>query len=336
MSCPRISVLLPVHEPEPRMLRQAVASILRQSLPDLELICVDDGSSATSAALTASLGGGDGRFRYCRVERGGISRALNHGASLAGGRYLARMDADDISLPGRFEAQVALVESGGFSVVGARSVFVDPGLRPFCVLPTSVDPLDIREELRGKLRTALVHSGLLIRRDHFEAVGGYRPEYDGAEDFDLLLRLDSKGQMTATREVLHIFRHHLRSVTHQASYRGSSLVAQIARAHGLPSSVSGPAGAHPSTPAAWHFQWAEVACYAGFQRTALWNLVRSVGPGSPGPARTSRLAARVLYSLALVLAGRGGRFQPLLAEPLRLTATAGPLTRHPLTSSLFP
>lgn len=105
MSSPVVSVLMPVHNGA-AYLRPAVESILAQTFTDFEFIIVDDNSSDETAAIIRSFS--DPRIRLLQAsERLRICRALNLGLDYATGRFVARMDADDLSRPRRLERQVA-------------------------------------------------------------------------------------------------------------------------------------------------------------------------------------------------------------------------------------
>src|ERR1700690_1943654 len=99
---PCISVVMPVWNGE-TFLREAIDSILSQTFADFELIIVDDGSTDGTAKILASYP--DARLRVFRLDHAGIVVALNFGAAQARGTWIARQDADDISWPGRLEAQ---------------------------------------------------------------------------------------------------------------------------------------------------------------------------------------------------------------------------------------
>src|SRR5687768_13164991 len=104
MSAPAISVLLPVHNAALH-LAEAVESILAQTLADLELLLLDDGSTDGSWAITEGYARRDPRVVALRsAENRGLPATLNAGIARARGALLARMDADDISLPGRLAA----------------------------------------------------------------------------------------------------------------------------------------------------------------------------------------------------------------------------------------
>ena len=105
---PKISVIMPAYNAE-QYISEAIESILGQTFADFEFIIIDDGSSDSTSGIIASYK--DSRIRYFRNEKNlGIVGALNRGLALAAGEYIARMDADDISLPERFQTQCAYME----------------------------------------------------------------------------------------------------------------------------------------------------------------------------------------------------------------------------------
>jgi glycosyltransferase involved in cell wall biosynthesis len=185
---PRVSVVLPVHNGE-EQLEVAVDSILQQTLHDLELIVVDDGSTDRTPTLLQQLAERDPRLRVCRQEHGGIVAALNQGARLARAPYLARMDADDISVPDRLDKQAAFLDANAdVALVGGSVEYIlGEGRRiRFSPLPTA--PAEIAERLiAGK--HCFVHPTVMIRTEALAQVGGYRAAFEGAEDADLWLRL---------------------------------------------------------------------------------------------------------------------------------------------------
>src|SRR5690606_31666859 len=101
---PQVSVLLPVHNAE-AYLSEAVESIVGQSLTNLELVCIDDGSTDRSNELLQSYASRDSRVRVIRIEHAGLITALNQGLKIARAPLVARMDADDISAPDRLDEQ---------------------------------------------------------------------------------------------------------------------------------------------------------------------------------------------------------------------------------------
>src|ERR1700683_781969 len=110
MTTPKISVVMSVFNSE-RFLREAVESILRQSFRDFEFIIMDDGSTDRSAAILDSYQENDARVKVYHKKHGGLIESLNHGCSLAQGKYIARMDADDISDGDRLKWQVDFMDA---------------------------------------------------------------------------------------------------------------------------------------------------------------------------------------------------------------------------------
>src|SRR5688572_32848466 len=105
MSAPASSVLLCVHNGT-AYLGQAVESLLGQSERRLEVIAVDDGSTDASGEILERCAARDARVRVVRQANRGLTASLNAARRLARGRYLARLDADDLALPGRLAAQL--------------------------------------------------------------------------------------------------------------------------------------------------------------------------------------------------------------------------------------
>src|SRR5436190_190719 len=106
---PLVTVLMPVYNAAAHLDR-ALRSVLSQSLKDMELLAIDDGSTDGSAGILASVR--DPRLKVLRHRRNkGLEATLNEGIGLARGRYVARMDSDDVCLPGRLSAQWRWMES---------------------------------------------------------------------------------------------------------------------------------------------------------------------------------------------------------------------------------
>ncbi|MBI2393631.1 MAG: glycosyltransferase [Deltaproteobacteria bacterium] len=205
-----ISVLLPFRDAA-ATLHEAVSSVLEERTVPLEVIAVDDGSRDGGAAIVHAMG--DPRVRVVRTEGVGIPRALNVGLAHARGAFIGRMDADDVSLPGRFPAQRAALEAHPrVAAVGTRvSAFPDEhvgeGLRRYVAWMNEViTPEDHVRELF--VEAPLCHPSVLMRREALTAVDGYR-HHDGPEDYDLWLRLHAAGHALAkVPEVLLRWRHH--------------------------------------------------------------------------------------------------------------------------------
>lgn len=210
---PRISVVLPFRDAA-ATLDEALESVLGQEDADLELLCVDDGSRDEGATLVARRAGGDARVRLVHCEGRGLVAALNTGLRHARGALIARMDADDLCLPGRFAAQVeALEQTPSLGLVATRveatGVAGEPvgeGLLRYVAWQNSlVTPQEHARELF--VEAPLCHPSVMMRRDVLLAVHGYR-EVPWPEDYDLWLRLWAAGiAMAKVPRVLLSWRH---------------------------------------------------------------------------------------------------------------------------------
>lgn len=201
---PAISVILPVYNAE-RYLTTALQSVLDQTLRDFEVIAIDDGSTDGSLAILNSLAAGDERVRVISRPNQGLVATLNEGIEAARGACIARMDADDICMPQRFERQWQRLQAEpGLVAVGSRVLAIDPddqvlGIEP---LPLTHEKID-RAHLDGQ--STICHPAVMMRAEAVRAVGGYR-ELVPVEDFDLWLRLAEVGRLANLDEPLLKYR----------------------------------------------------------------------------------------------------------------------------------
>jgi|GEM_PF-1932018 len=197
---PAVSVLIGAYENE-RTVPRAIASILGQSEPDLELIVIDDGSRDDSAGAAREAIGDDRRGRVVRLDRNlGISRSLNEGLRRAAAPVVAIQDADDHSEPHRLERQLEVLRADlSAAVVGARMREVDRDgreLRP----RTSFAAGDVGPVLMRF--NPIPNSCAAFRRDVALALGGYDSRYRYAAEYDLWLRIAERHRVVAVDEVL--------------------------------------------------------------------------------------------------------------------------------------
>ena len=208
---PLVSFLVPVRD-EAERLAAALASLSEQTFGDFEAIVVDDGSVDESAELAQGHAREDPRFRVLMQPPLGIVAALEHARSEARGRYLARMDGDDVALPRRLELQVAALEDEGLAAVGGGVRYVSDaritdGLRRYeawlnGLVTVEAAAADVLVEC------PLPHPPLLARADAIEGVGGWL-ERGWPEDYDLVLRLWRSGaRFRNVRDVVLEWRDH--------------------------------------------------------------------------------------------------------------------------------
>jgi glycosyltransferase involved in cell wall biosynthesis len=197
---PLVSVLLAVHD-DKRFLRQAVDSVLAQTLADLELILVDDGSAEPVESFD------DARVRVVRNDTQlGLAASLNRGLDAAAGKFVARLDADDVALPHRLERQIARL-AGRTAAVGSAVVDVDEhgGRGRTHVMPEGAVEL----RWHALFSSPFFHPTVLVDREALDAHGlRYDPEFLESEDYDLWTRLFAFADGVNLREPLVLKRVH--------------------------------------------------------------------------------------------------------------------------------
>jgi glycosyltransferase involved in cell wall biosynthesis len=211
---PTLSVCMPVYNAE-RYIREAAESILHQTFTDFEFIIIDDGSTDDSREILEELARNDARIRLVSRPNTGYTKALNEALGLARGTYLARMDADDVSMPQRFEKQFAYLTAHPECVlVGSRILTIDPFGSPLYEPNHKLSHEDIELQLLCGVGWAIVHPAAMMVREHVTALGGYRVQMEPSEDLDLFLRLAERGRIANLPEVLLHYRQHIKSVNH--------------------------------------------------------------------------------------------------------------------------
>jgi glycosyltransferase involved in cell wall biosynthesis len=234
---PILSVLMPVHNAEP-YLAEAVESILGQTFADFEFLIVDDGSTDRSRAILERYAARDRRIRLTSRPNTGHSVALNEMLARARGELVARMDADDVALPERFERQVTYLRAHPDVVcIGTAVQMIDRAGRLLGEAHPGMDHAEIqRQAMAG--RCPLNHPSVMMRRASLAAVGGYRPEFQPAEDLDLWLRLGEVGLLANLPEPLMRYRQHTASFSerhHQVQLeRSAAAVLEACRRRGIP------------------------------------------------------------------------------------------------------
>ncbi|MGH7767494.1 MAG: glycosyltransferase family 2 protein [Candidatus Binatia bacterium] len=204
LSNPKISVVLPAYNAA-AYVDEAVGSILGQTFRDFEFIIIDDGSTDATASILERYAALDGRIRLHRQENQGMIAALNRACRLARGEYVARMDADDVSLPRRLERQLEYIERRPqIGVVGTwiynidRNGSVIRAWRP----PTSPKVL----AWTHFFGVCVSHPTVLMRRRVLEQLDFYRCGTAHIEDVDLWLRASAITGFGNVPEILFKYR----------------------------------------------------------------------------------------------------------------------------------
>jgi glycosyltransferase involved in cell wall biosynthesis len=218
---PRVSVLLPVRNGLP-WLREALESLAVQTMPDFEIVVLEDGSTDGTADFLASWG--DDRMRVVSTGGVGIAAALNIGLGEASAPLVARQDADDASAPERLAVQTEYLNiHSDIGVLATVADYIDGDgsavdndwvrtvRRQQDVAST---PAQIRELM--PLTCCVTHGSIVARAAVLTAAGGYRQSMAPAEDYDLWLRLLPETQLAKLPERLYRYRVHAGQVSAQA------------------------------------------------------------------------------------------------------------------------
>lgn len=204
-SIPQVSVVMSVYNGG-ATLRNSIQSVLSQQGVELEFIIVDDGSTDASTEILEEFAQADPRIRIVHQEHRGLTRALIRGCALAKGKYIARQDCGDMSLPDRLGDELRAVDAHAqAALISCATRFVGPQGETLYDVTVSEDDANaglLTVNLR-RLRGPAHHGSVLFRRDLYERVGGYREQFSFAQDLDLWIRLAEQGGHIALPDVLY-------------------------------------------------------------------------------------------------------------------------------------
>ncbi len=202
----KLSVLLSVFNGEP-FLVSAVESILAQTEGDFEFLITDDGSTDATFSILSDYAQRDRRIVLCRQDKKGLTVSLNRMISRAQGRFIARMDADDISHPMRFKEQLAYLDRRpDCLVVGCWIQRIDEHDQAILEMRYPDCHKKLAQLLENR-RNCFTHGSTMLRRNVFDELGlSYRFRY--GQDFDLWLRMADLGGLGLVPKVLYRFREH--------------------------------------------------------------------------------------------------------------------------------
>ena len=212
---PEVSVVMSVYNGAAD-LAFTMDSILSQKDVEFEFIVVNDGSADKTSKILDEYARHDDRVRVIHQENTGLTGALIRGCAVATGEFIARQDAGDVSLPGRLAAQLdvfrnnptVVMTSCGTRLVGPHGEVLHEVCQTGDELQRGLQIGRIKH-LKGPSH----HTSAMFRRESFETVGGYRPQFKVAQDLDLWVRLSEVGVCWATPAVLCVACLHKNSIS---------------------------------------------------------------------------------------------------------------------------
>ena len=219
-----VSVIIPTYNSD-RYIVAAIRSVLAQTYPHWEILVIDDGSQdETQQILQPMVEQYGDRLHYIYQTNQGVSAARNRGIEAATGEFVAFLDADDIFLPDKLAAQIAvfaeqpqlgMVHSGWRRVDAAGNPLLN--VEPWQEIPT----LDLESWLRWK---PVLPSAMMFRRQWLVEVGGFDSRFPPAEDTELVLRLALRGCEAAwLRQITVLYRQHADSAMYKGLPQARSL-----------------------------------------------------------------------------------------------------------------
>lgn len=241
---PALSVILSVYNAAP-FLGAAIGSILSQSFGDFEFLIIDDGSRDGSDAIAAGFAARDSRIRLTARENRGFIPSLNEMIDAARAPLIARMDADDISHPLRFERQLAFLGANpDYGVVGTWNDNIDEDGTP--IIADGPRQPTTHEAFLDRIGNGplMCHPAVIMRTDKLREVGGYHRAFAHCEDFDLWLRLSRVTRIGNVAEELYTHRHYRTQVSERHAYEqrlgaAIALAAHRERLAGRPDPTAG-------------------------------------------------------------------------------------------------
>jgi len=207
---PKVTVLMSVYNGE-RYLREAVDSILNQTLKNFEFIIIND--SSTDRTLKILNGYSDPRIKIINnKENIGLTRSLNKGLSIAKGEYIARQDADDISTPDRLEKELNfLIKRSDYAAVGSLIIVIDKNRKELHTIEKPITDEAIKDSL--KKDNCIAHGSSVIRMSCLRDINFYDNAIPKSQDYDLWLRLSEKYKLANIPEYLYFWRYHTGNVS---------------------------------------------------------------------------------------------------------------------------
>lgn len=207
---PLLSVIMSVYNGE-KYLQQAIESILQQSYDDFEFLIYNDGSSDNTQSIINKYN--DPRIILTNQKNIGLTKTLNLAIKKARGKYIARMDADDIAEPNRFEKQILFLENNpDILLCGSQANIIDEKgnfQKKYTV------PLENKKIKKGiLLHNPFIHSTIIFKKELIEKIGDYNENFKFAQDYELWTRVIAKFKTANLPDCLLNYRIYKNNITH--------------------------------------------------------------------------------------------------------------------------
>lgn len=214
----QISVVMAVYNGE-KYLEKSVLSILNQTFSDFEFIIINDGSTDRTSLILEQFAKADKRIRICHQENSGLPASLNRGFALSKGKYIARMDADDVSLPDRLKVQYIHLEQNKSTLLCHSFInIIDANNKVKSFrhnVGIKLTPLQTRWTLLWC--NCIKHPTVMIRRDLLIKNGlKYDSDAVGCEDYAFWCSLSSVSDFSLIKKALLQYRVQAESITHNS------------------------------------------------------------------------------------------------------------------------
>ncbi len=227
---PKVSVVMGVYNGS-QYLSESVESILNQTFKDFEFIILDDGSTDNSWEILTEYAEHDRRIKLFKNEENiGLTKSLNKGLKLAQGEYIARQDADDISLPERLEKQIKFLdEHSEVILVSANYEYIDSTGLSLGKLQLAEDPILTAWYLLFYNRIG-AHGLTMFRHKVVSEIGGYAENYRYSQDYELWSRLTRLGKIVILPDYLQLYRrNHSESISVKAKSTQEELALSVTK-----------------------------------------------------------------------------------------------------------
>ena len=210
MKNPKVTVLMSVYNGG-KYLQEAIDSILGQTFKDFEFLIINDGSTDKTGEILKSYN--DPRIKIINNNKNiGLTKSLNKGLKLARGEYIARQDADDISLPTRFEEELKFFEkNSNVALVGTDYFLINEKDEIIHTVNCFTENRKLKEKLLEGNQFA--HGSIIFKKECVEKVGMYREEFKFAQDFDFTLRISEEFDVANIPKSLYKWRINIDSVS---------------------------------------------------------------------------------------------------------------------------